>query len=237
VEEHRERPCSERWWPTRSPTSQRYRIRRGRGSEWPSSGPPARALRGWSARVGPSERRPALSVSHRANPSRWGPNGLARVQASFPEGWDVLEVTAMSLGFGDVASALDLCANAVYLAAGAPPNPTGRFVDLGNWSQAGFRSATQLPPATNGWLSQVLTHQDTKLLTRCREALVHRTVTRKAGMGPSGRSLAEITTLPTPGGVPPRSLGSIGVLIPKLVAYGEDQVRLCCQALLADFRA
>jgi|GEM_PF-3886144 len=34
-------------------------------------------------------------------------DGLARLQAVLPEDWDVLEVAAMSLGFGDVATALD----------------------------------------------------------------------------------------------------------------------------------
>ena len=46
-----------------------------------------------------------------------GPEGLARIRCVFDEDWDVLEIAAMSLAFEDVLTALDLCANATYLAS------------------------------------------------------------------------------------------------------------------------
>lgn len=38
----------------------------------------------------------------------------------------------MSLGFGDVVTAIDLCADVVLLAGGRPRLPEGRFYDSGN---------------------------------------------------------------------------------------------------------
>ena len=63
-----------------------------------------------------------------------GSTGVARVRAVFHEEWDVLEIGAMSLGFEDVMTALDLCANAVYLASGGAPTSDGAYKDLGYWT-------------------------------------------------------------------------------------------------------
>ena len=38
----------------------------------------------------------------------------------------------MSLGFGKVLTALDLCADAILLACGRPLHTKGQFYDLGN---------------------------------------------------------------------------------------------------------
>jgi hypothetical protein len=165
-----------------------------------------------------------------------GPEGLARLQEIFPGQWDTLEVAAMSLGFEDVTTAMDLCSNAVYLATGGTPSSDGRFKDLGHWSA---HRASTLPTATRDWVTGVVGDPQTEVLQKCREALAHRTLRRRIAVqvgSIEGRSLVEITTLPTPGGVPPQSLGNIGVLIPQLVAFGETQFVLCCEALKADFK-
>ena len=97
-----------------------------------------------------------------------GPGGYARIRVVFPEEWDVLEVAAMSLGFEDVTTAVDLCANAVYLASGGIPSADGSFKDLGYWSAA---RAASLPDATKKWVLDLITDLDTQLLLQCCEAL------------------------------------------------------------------
>lgn len=90
-----------------------------------------------------------------------GPAGVARVRAVFPEEWDVLEIGAMSLGFEDVMTALDLCANAVYLVSGRTPSSDGAYKDLGYWKPAKLR---KLPSNTHDWLVALQAHPDKQLL-------------------------------------------------------------------------
>ena len=73
-----------------------------------------------------------------------GTAGLERLQMVLPEEWDVLEIVAMSLGFGDVATALDLYANAVYLASGGKPDGMGSS----GTSPTGDGSAQRRSPST-----------------------------------------------------------------------------------------
>ncbi|MDQ2935425.1 MAG: hypothetical protein M3R49_10705, partial [Chloroflexota bacterium] len=68
--------------------------------------------------------------------------------------------------------------------------------------------------------------------------LTHRSVSRQIRIAVgsvAGRSLAEITLRPTPLDPSPKSLGNIGNLIPRLVTFGEEQFRLCCNAVTTDF--
>jgi hypothetical protein len=164
-----------------------------------------------------------------------GSGGLARLQAVMPEEWDVLEVAAMSLAFEDTMTALDLCANVLYLVSGG--TPATQFKDLAYWtpppaapSPAAKRVAS-LPTATQSWISTLLASSDFDDLREARHALTHRTVSRVIrvtfGGGP-GRSLAEIAT-------PTRSLGSIDIVIPRLVDFGEKQYELFCKALVIDY--
>lgn len=50
----------------------------------------------------------------------------------FDQPWEILEVAAMSLGFGDVLTTLDLCADAALLASLQPLHPKGQFYELGD---------------------------------------------------------------------------------------------------------
>lgn len=166
-----------------------------------------------------------------------GSGGYERLKVVLPEEWDVLEIAAMSLGFGDVMTAIDLCAHAVYLASGGTPSADGSFKDLGHWSPT---RAAALPNATRKWVIDLRSDPDTDLLRRCRDALTHRSVRRliRIAVGAvEGRSLVEITERPTSGNPSPSSLGSIGDLVPHLVAFGEAQFRLCCAAIKADYGA
>lgn len=162
-----------------------------------------------------------------------GNDGYQQLFAVFPEPWDVLEVAAMSLAFEDVTTALDLCANAVYVAAGGTPSLSGEFKDLRYWTPARVAS---LPSASRKWVGDLLADPNTATLRLCREGLAHRLVTRHIRMGGGvDRSLAEIATLATPGGTPSVTLGSILDLIPQLVRFGEGQYETCCRTLQADF--
>ncbi len=64
----------------------------------------------------------------------------------------------MSLGVGDVMTALDLCADAVLLACGQPLLPRGRFYDLGNLKTMQGKLAA--PPDIKVWVDQSLKHPD-----------------------------------------------------------------------------
>ena len=162
----------------------------------------------------------------------------------FKVDWNVLEVAAMSLAFEDVMTALDLCCDAVFLACGV-----GRVVDQKSGDERHFdlgqlrgRQRSKIPlnatPSVQAWIGGLLGHQDLALLEACRHALAHRLVRRHMGVTieegrPSGRALTEITTLHGP--VQVKGRGSIGVLIPRLVGFGEDQLHHLCEAVLADF--
>ena len=162
-----------------------------------------------------------------------GSTGVARVRAVFHEEWDVLEIGAMSLGFEDVMTALDLCANAVYLASGGAPTSDGAYKDLGYWTPGRVGS---LPTNTHDWLLALLAHPDKQLLKHCRDELAHHAVPRHDFRGAGGAATPPLTeiTIPAVGGDPPARV-SIGVLIPRLVAFGEDQFVRCSAALEADF--
>jgi hypothetical protein len=164
-----------------------------------------------------------------------GTQGYARLQTVLHEEWDVLEIAAMSLGFEDVMTAIDLCAYAVYLASGGTPSADGSFKDLGYWSAT---RAAALSAATRKWVTDLLSNPDSDLLRQCRDALTHRSVRRhiRIAVGSiEGRSLVEITQRPTVLDPSPSSLGSIGDLIPRLLAFVERQFRLCCDAIKADY--
>jgi hypothetical protein len=162
-----------------------------------------------------------------------GPAGVARLQAVFDEDWEILEIGAMSLAFEDVMSALDLCANAVYLVSGRAPSSDGRYKDLGWWKP---ERLSNLPSNTKDWLVAIQAHPDKHRLDHCRTELAHRASQRhviRAADGASTPSLTEIT-IPGVGGDPPERV-SIGVLIPRLVEFGKEQFLRCCAALESDF--
>jgi hypothetical protein len=162
--------------------------------------------------------------------------GKADQLAMFGQPWDIMEVGAMSLGFEDAMTALDLCADAVLLACGREPLASGLFYDLGNLRK--LRPQLAAPPAIRAWIDRLLRHPDLTLLEECRQPLTHRFVRRQiflaAGAG-SGRSPSEITTLHGQGS--PQGRGSIAVLIPRLVTFGEMQLESLCRAILKDFPA
>jgi len=163
-----------------------------------------------------------------------GSAGVARLRAVFHEEWDVLEVGAMSLGFEDVMTALDLCANAVYLVAGGTPSSGGAYKDLGYWTPG---RVAKLPSNTHDWLVALQAHPDKHLLDHCRTELAHRAVQRHVIRGAGGAATPSLTeiTIPAVGGDPPARV-SIGVLIPRLVEFGNDQFLRCCAALESDFK-
>ncbi len=162
-----------------------------------------------------------------------------QLEVVFGQTWDALELTAMSLGFGDTMSAMDLCADAVLLACHEPQQDSGRCYDLGQL-QTRVRQARRpliAPLMLRTWIDQLLAHPDLAELQACRNHLTHRTPRRLItlvldyrGM-PTGRELAEITTLH--GADPARPRGSIAELVPRLVAFGEERLESLCRAIMS----
>jgi hypothetical protein len=165
-----------------------------------------------------------------------------QLEAIFGQPWEILEVASMSLGFGDVMSALDLCADAVLLACGRPPRPNGRFYDLNDLRASSPtppgrppRPPLVAPPRLRAWIDQLLAHPDLQLLRDCRNPVVHQKLRRHRGVTMenglvTGRALSEITTLHGQG--PAQWRGSIGDLVPRLVGFGEAQLVGLCRAVI-----
>ena len=164
-----------------------------------------------------------------------GSAGLARLRAVFDEQWDVLEIGAMSLGFEDVMSALDLCANAIYLASGGQPASDGKYKDLG-WWKPGHLATLSGTPNTLRWVSELQADSERQILEHCRAMLTHRAVPRHIFRGAGGAPTPPLTEIRIPAvGSSPAQRVSIGVLIPRLVQFGDNQFERCCAALLADY--
>ena len=152
--------------------------------------------------------------------------------------WEICEVAGMSLGFEDSMTALDLCADAVFLACREPAKARGRFYDVADLRQLGAQLAA--PPSIRGWIDSFLAEPDLTLLEECRHALAHRHVRRHYAVTlspgvPVERALSEITTFAHGGAG--RSRGSIDALIPRLVRFAERQAESVCEAILRDFPA
>jgi hypothetical protein len=75
----------------------------------------------------------------------------AELGAIFRQPWDILEVAAMSLGFEDVMTALDLCADAVLLTCGQPRHRDRNFYDLGQLRKR--RPQLAGPPVLGAWVT------------------------------------------------------------------------------------
>jgi hypothetical protein len=161
-----------------------------------------------------------------------------QLEAVFGQPWNVLEVAAAGLSSGQVMSAIDLCADAVLLTCGEPLQGSGRFYDLGELRKRRRRLAAA--PGLRAWIDQLLAHPDLAELEDCRHHLTHRTPRRHItyrvdGRGtPTVRELAEITTLH--GVKPPQWRGSIAELVPRMVAFGEEQLEALCTAILTPRR-
>lgn len=153
--------------------------------------------------------------------------------------WEICEVAAMSLAFEDSMTALDLCADAVFLACGHQRQANGQFYDVGQLRKKHLSLSPT--PSVFGWIDKFLAAPDLGLLEECRHALAHRQVRRdymvtlEAGSAVK-RALSEITMLPN-SNHPAQSKGSIGSLIPRLVGFAETQIEALCEAILKDYPA
>ncbi len=158
-----------------------------------------------------------------------GEQSSQRLQALLGVDWDVLEVTAMSLVFGDVMTALDLCADAVMVTNGHARPKSGAFF--------GVRDLKKLvqekrPGPILNWTVELLQSPKLTLLKQSRDALTHRHVRRHIALtlgSNVSRSLVEITD---GDGVP---LGDIGSLSVDFLAFGGDRLSALCDALEAAF--
>ena len=152
---------------------------------------------------------------------------------------EVFWMAAMSLGFEDVMTALDLCADAVLLLGGWQPLDNGSYYDLRHLKRQ--RRKLTVPPQVQTWVDQLLApHDDLTLLAECRHALAHRNPRLHPLVrwedGRAVMALPELTTLhgrdPQRGTPIARWRGSIGDLVPGLVGFGEEQLEALCLATL-----
>lgn len=153
--------------------------------------------------------------------------------------WEITEVAAMSLAFEDSMTALDLCADAIFLSCGHQRPSSGQFFDVGQLRKKHLSLSPS--PSVRAWIDQFVTDPDLALLEECRHALAHRFVRRDymVKLEPDSavkRTLSGITTL-ADSGHPAQSKGSIGLLIPRLVGFAETQVEALFEAILKDYPA
>lgn len=154
----------------------------------------------------------------------------------FDSRWEALETSGMSLGFGDAVTAIDLCADALYLAADGEPLAGGRFKDVNYWRPESLRS--RLQPMARHWIDGLLADsQWDELSGFWRAAITHRRLARHIAMnmsepdGAGGRSLSRI-------GLPGTSAESgpdVLTKVTELLDFATNEVRGCCVALTADY--
>lgn len=160
-----------------------------------------------------------------------------QLEAVFDQPWSTVEIAATYLGFVPVMSAIDLCADAAMLICGEPQQGSGRLYDLGELRRRRQRRQLAATPRLRAWIDQLLAHPDLVELEECRHHLTRRKPRRHIICWADQRGaitlreLAEITTLHGLQGAQWR--GSIDDLVPRLVAFGEEQLELLCQAILA----
>lgn len=147
----------------------------------------------------------------------------------------ILETAAMSLGFEDVITALDLCADAVLLISGhqrKTRNGDQPFHDLGTLKSA--RATLNAAPRVAAWVNALFADPTLEQLLQCRHHLAHRRVDKytigATFAAPAGGFVriqrSEITT---PHGV---YYGPIHELTGKFLRFGEDQLEGLCHAIL-----
>lgn len=153
----------------------------------------------------------------------------------------IYEVAAMSLGFGDIMTALALCGSALdVIERRTPYEPDDHVADIGKWfgKSHGFPKKRQcLPSEMKTWLDELESDCDWPLLKRCRHPIVHRRFHRTLALSSlkTGLTLVKIDltldkqTDPTTAN--PEDLRDIGELIYQLLLFGEGRFRRFCAAL------
>lgn len=153
--------------------------------------------------------------------------------------YEVSEVVGMSLAFEDSMTALDLCADAIFLTCGRARRPDGRFYDVGYLKKE--HQSLNARAAIAEWIAQFLLHSELPVLEACRHSLAHRHVPRSYMMrlardAPIRRGPSEITIqVANPHGQLLAETHSIGELIPRMVGFAETQIEAVCTAILRDF--
>jgi hypothetical protein len=154
-----------------------------------------------------------------------------RLQKDLDTSFEALEVAAMTLGFGNAASSMDLCAHAIYLANGGSHGKNARFCDLAELTQLVARGKIALEPRCQKWLDVTNKNSVTRALTAYRHHIIHRTIRRHTAMNVSTnvRSLASVQ-------IPGRRREGLEKLIPRLVDFAGRRTKACSLAVARDFR-
>ncbi|HEX4756004.1 MAG TPA: hypothetical protein VH661_09690 [Candidatus Dormibacteraeota bacterium] len=160
---------------------------------------------------------------------------------------DVIEVVALTLASAGVSAAFDICADALYRAAGGTPSADGRYKDLGYWRKP-ERRAKDLKrfPASRQWLENLLASPELTRVEDARHALIHRHVARRVvkalvatddGHGShriEQRFPASTVLVPQAPGGRPKELGRVDDIVAEALAFGEREVLSCRAAMRRD---
>ena len=178
---------------------------------------------------------------------RQHPDGLPSALTPIP---NLLEVVALTLASGGVLGAFDLCADALYRAAGGTPQADGRLKDLGYWQRRpAERRAQDLKqlPFCHAWPDRLLVSPELARVEDARHALIHRHLVRQQHVSalvaiPDGRGghrlkdrHGESTVTASQGpGLPGKALGRVDELVAEALAFGEREMLACREAMRRD---
>ena len=171
----------------------------------------------------------------------------------------VLEVAATSLTFGDVMTALDLVADALWSLVSPDVIPSlgdRNYADVGSWTEGKPPSPTDtwlvriartrpvtasVPAPLSTWLRSLLAHPSYALLKRSRDRATHRRFPRTIFLstvdGPRQLSSIDVSLRGDTDAATadPENLRDIGELIREFVAFGENQLQAFVTAVLAAY--
>ena len=190
--------------------------------------PTVSALVSWSAFNAGMARTGVGLVGQLATPAGWGE--LQRALGL--DSYDATEAGALSLTSAAVATSIDLAAAAALRLAGAVPPPGGwEFSMTTLTSNKKLLAAHPLTPSLGTWATTVSSSPEWDLLKKCRNQMVHRTVSRIV-YGTSGATRLPSSEVKIDG-----NDHSIDVLVHAFSAFGETTFEKFCDAVLADFPA
>jgi hypothetical protein len=91
------------------------------------------------------------------------------------EQFDVIAITALMSSARSVATAIDLCAAALYRIGGGTPRRHPE-ADVGTWDHRTEVAALTLAPSLSGWIAGIRGDHSWAVLQECRDLVTHRTM-------------------------------------------------------------
>ena len=192
--------------------------------------PTASRLVSWSAFNAGIAKMGVGLVGQLATTAGWGE--LQRVLSL--DSYDATEAGALSLTAAAVTTSIDLAAAAALRLAGAVPWAADWEFAMSTFTSKNPRdkqtvAAHPLTTALDGWARSVRSSPDWDLLKKCRNQMVHSTVSRVV-YGTTGGTRLPLSEVKIDG-----NDHHIDVLVHTFSAFGETTFGKFCDAVLADF--